>query len=71
VCVCVCVLQGAASYEAIIDEWSLGCVILELVVGLNPLEGTQKPGEDMCMCDKVSHINYNSRHKFSKVFKYL
>ena len=40
-----------------IDEWSVGCIMLEMVIGGPPFRG--KP-ECTCQCPQVTHRNFNS-----------
>ena len=44
-------------YSHKIDEWSVGCVLLEMVIGVPPFRG--KP-ECRCQCPQVTHKNFNS-----------
>eukprot|EP00802_Teleaulax_amphioxeia_P007928 Tamp_07936.p1 GENE.Tamp_07936~~Tamp_07936.p1 ORF type:complete len:508 (+),score=81.49 Tamp_07936:103-1626(+) len=50
-------IMGSASYTPIIDEWSTGCILLELLTGRCPLMGRV---EDVCDCPQPTHFNYNS-----------
>ena len=43
-------IMGSASYTPIIDEWSTGCILLELLTGRCPLMGRV---EDVCDCPQV------------------
>ena len=40
-----------------IDEWSSGCIVLEMLIGRCPLMGRV---EDVCDCPQPTHFNYNS-----------
>lgn len=44
-------------YSHKIDEWSVGCILLEMVIGSPPFRG--KP-ECTCQCPQVTHRNFNS-----------
>ena len=44
-------------YSHKIDEWSVGCIMLEMVIGGPPFRG--KP-ECTCQCPQVTHRNFNS-----------
>ena len=58
--------------EAVIDEWSVGCIILEMLVGSNPLESSQdeQDRDNICNCRRKSHINYNGGQLF-RIFSVL
>ncbi len=47
----------ATRYTERVDEWGVGCVALELLLGASPFKG--KPDNE-CTCPDVSHYNYNS-----------
>ena len=49
--------MGATHYTERVDEWGVGCVALELLLGASPFKG--KPGHE-CTCPEVSHYNFNS-----------
>jgi serine/threonine protein kinase len=57
-------LMGSATYTPIIDEWSTGCITLEMLTGRCPLMGRV---EDVCDCPQQTHYNYNS-DQLLKVF---
>ena len=59
--------MGATRYCPKIDEWSVGCIMLEMLVGLCVFPGNAKR---VCDCNKASHINYNE-DQLSKIFKLL
>lgn len=44
-------IMGSATYTPIIDEWSTGCILLELLTGRCPLMGRV---EDVCDCPQVA-----------------
>ena len=50
-------LMCESVYSHKIDEWSVGCVLLEMVIGVPPFRG--KP-ECRCQCPQVTHKNFNS-----------
>ena len=58
--------------EAVIDEWSVGCIILEMLVGSNPLESSQDEQDlrNTCDCKKKLHINYSGGQLF-RIFSVL
>mmetsp|Transcript_25420 Transcript_25420/g.60758 ORF Transcript_25420/g.60758 Transcript_25420/m.60758 type:complete len:672 (+) Transcript_25420:309-2324(+) len=60
-------VMGATRYCPKIDEWSVGCIMLEMLVGLCVFPGNAKR---VCECNKASHINYNE-DQLSKIFKLL
>jgi len=60
-------VMGATRYCPKIDEWSVGCIMLEMLVGLCVFPGNAKR---VCDCNKASHINYNE-DQLSKIFKLL
>jgi serine/threonine protein kinase len=60
-------VMGATCYCPKIDEWSVGCIMLEMLVGLCVFPGNAKR---VCDCNKASHINYNE-DQLSKIFKLL
>jgi serine/threonine protein kinase len=44
-------------YSHKIDEWSVGCMLLEMVIGVPPFRGKS---ECTCQCSEVTHRNFNS-----------
>ena len=50
-------LMCESMYSHKIDEWSVGCILLEMVIGSPPFRG--KP-ECICQCPQVTHRNFNS-----------
>lgn len=50
-------LMCESVYSHKIDEWSVGCILLEMVIGGPPFRG--KP-ECTCSCPQVTHRNFNS-----------
>ena len=50
-------LMCESMYSHKIDEWSVGCMMLEMVIGSPPFRG--KP-ECTCQCPQVTHRNFNS-----------
>eukprot|EP00960_Hanusia_phi_P064482 765803-Hanusia_phi.AAC.3 len=57
-------LMGSEIYTSRIDEWSLGCIILEMLAGACQLRGKV---EDVCKCPVPTHFNYNG-DQLAKVF---
>ena len=57
-------LMGSATYTPKIDEWSSGCITLEMLTGRCPLMGRV---EDVCDCPQQTHYNFNS-DQLLKVF---
>jgi len=50
-------LMCESVYSHKIDEWSVGCVLLEMVIGVPPFRGKS---ECKCQCSQVTHRNFNS-----------
>jgi len=50
-------LMGIKNYGPRVDEWSVGCIILEMLCGMCIIPGNNK---DICDCQKATHINFNS-----------
>jgi serine/threonine protein kinase len=50
-------LMGIKHYGPRVDEWSVGCIILEMLCGMCIIPGNNK---DVCDCQKSTHINFNS-----------
>jgi serine/threonine protein kinase len=44
-------------YSHKIDEWAVGCMLLEMVIGVPPFRGNT---ECTCHCSQVTHRNFNS-----------
>jgi len=57
-------LMGSATYTPLIDEWSCGCITLEMLTGRCALTGRV---EEVCDCPQQTHYNYNS-DQLLKVF---
>ncbi|EKX44382.1 hypothetical protein GUITHDRAFT_109830 [Guillardia theta CCMP2712] len=57
-------LMGCASYTPKIDEWSAGCIVLEMLSGRCALMGRV---EDVCDCPQATHFNFN-RDQLIKTF---
>ena len=57
-------LMGDSSYTPKVDEWGVGCVVLEMVLGASPFRG--KP-DCVCSCPQITHRNYNS-DQLMKIF---
>ncbi|EKX46074.1 hypothetical protein GUITHDRAFT_44546, partial [Guillardia theta CCMP2712] len=49
-------IMGTSMYCSKIDLWSIGCVVLEMLLGRCAFPGKI---EDVCKCPKSSHFNYN------------
>ena len=49
-------IMGESIYTEKIDDWSVGCILLEMVIGSPPFRG--KP-EFSCNCPQVTHRNFN------------
>jgi serine/threonine protein kinase len=60
-------IMGDSVYSPKVDEWGVGCVVLEMLIGTAPFKG--KP-ECVCSCDSVLHHNYNS-DQLVKIFTVL
>ena len=50
-------LMCESVYSHKIDEWSVGWVLLEMVIGVPPFRGKS---ECTCQCSQVTHRNFNS-----------
>mmetsp|Transcript_23275 Transcript_23275/g.55397 ORF Transcript_23275/g.55397 Transcript_23275/m.55397 type:complete len:570 (-) Transcript_23275:102-1811(-) len=57
-------LMGESVYTEKVDEWGVGTILLEMMIGHSPFRG--KP-ECFCSCPQISHRNYNS-DQLMKVF---
>ena len=57
-------IMGDTYYSPKVDEWGVGCVVLEMLIGTAPFKG--KP-ECVCSCDNVLHHNFNS-DQLMKIF---
>jgi len=55
-------LMGADRYTSKIDVWSLGCIVLEMLVGRCVTNGQVS---DVCNCPSLSHLNYNGNQLHS------
>lgn len=58
-------LLGADRYTDQIDNWAVGCIIMEMIVG-----GVAFPGDPSatCSCDHRRHLNFNT-DQLTKVFR--
>ena len=50
-------LMCESVYSHKIDEWAVGCMLLEMVIGVPPFRGNT---ECTCHCSQVTHRNFNS-----------
>ncbi|EKX54680.1 hypothetical protein GUITHDRAFT_49553, partial [Guillardia theta CCMP2712] len=57
-------LMGSETYNCRIDEWSVGCIILEMLAGSCQTKGKV---EDVCKCPLPTHFNYNG-DQLAKIF---
>mmetsp|Transcript_31627 Transcript_31627/g.77546 ORF Transcript_31627/g.77546 Transcript_31627/m.77546 type:complete len:621 (+) Transcript_31627:200-2062(+) len=57
-------LMGDDTYTPKVDEWGVGCVLLEMMIGVPPFKG--KP-ECVCSCPQITHRNFNS-DQLMKIF---
>eukprot|EP00293_Proteomonas_sulcata_P012670 CAMPEP_0184309004 /NCGR_PEP_ID=MMETSP1049-20130417/17305_1 /TAXON_ID=77928 /ORGANISM="Proteomonas sulcata, Strain CCMP704" /LENGTH=700 /DNA_ID=CAMNT_0026621809 /DNA_START=95 /DNA_END=2197 /DNA_ORIENTATION=+ len=57
-------LMGDSTYNVKVDEWGVGCIVLEMIIGGCPFRG--KP-ECVCSCPQTTHRNYNS-DQLMKIF---
>lgn len=57
-------LMGESTYSPKVDEWGVGCILLEMMIGSSPFKG--KP-ECVCQCPQITHRNYNS-DQLMKIF---
>eukprot|EP00960_Hanusia_phi_P071637 767594-Hanusia_phi.AAC.26 len=60
-------LLGDSTYTKKIDDWSAGCILLEMIIGICPFRGN---AENTCNCPQVTHRNFNS-DQLIKIFKLL
>lgn len=60
-------LMGESVYTPKVDEWGVGCILLEMMMGSSPFRG--KP-ECVCSCPQITHRNYNS-DQLMKIFAML
>ena len=58
-------IMGDLTYNSKIDVWSMGCIIMEMLVGRCATAGRV---EDVCQCPKPTHFNYNS-DQLAKIFR--
>jgi serine/threonine protein kinase len=56
--------MGESSYSSKVDEWGVGCILLEMMTGSSPFKG--KP-DCVCQCPQITHRNYNS-DQLMKIF---
>jgi len=58
-------LMGCGSYDKSVDDWAVGCILLEMLVG-----GVAFPGDpaESCSCDSSRHLNFN-RDQLGRIFK--
>lgn len=58
-------LMGCASYDCRVDDWAVGCILLEMIVG-----GVAFPGDpkEACTCSSHRHLNFN-RDQLGRIFK--
>lgn len=57
-------LMGDDTYTMKVDEWGVGCVLLEMMIGVPPFKG--KPA-CVCSCSQITHRNFNS-DQLMKIF---
>lgn len=60
------VLMGCKAYTPLVDEWGVGCVVLEMLIGEVPLPGSTAEARS-CDCERKSHINFNA-DQLSRIF---
>lgn len=58
------IIMGDDTYTSKVDEWGIGCVLLEMMIGVPPFKG--KP-ECTCSCSDITHRNFNS-DQLMKIF---
>lgn len=58
------IIMGDETYSPKVDEWGIGCVLLEMMIGMPPFKG--KP-ECSCSCSQITHRNFNS-DQLMKIF---
>ena len=53
-------LMGSLSYDVKVDEWAVGCLILEMLCGQNVMPGQiEDRSGRTCSCGQVAHLNHN------------
>jgi len=57
-------LMGESTYSPKVDEWGVGCILLEMMIGSSPFKG--RP-DCICQCPQITHRNYNS-DQLMKIF---
>jgi len=58
-------LMGCRTYTPKVDEWGVGCIVLEMLLGAVPFPGDTSK---VCSCNRQSHINFN-RDQLQRIFK--
>ena len=58
-------IMGESIYTEKIDEWSVGCMLLELTTGSPPFRGNP---QCRCSCPQMTHANFNS-DQLEQIFK--
>ena len=48
-------IMGSDTYTMKIDEWGVGCVLLEMMIGVPPFKGNPEHG---CKCPQVMLLEY-------------
>mmetsp|Transcript_60690 Transcript_60690/g.91577 ORF Transcript_60690/g.91577 Transcript_60690/m.91577 type:complete len:270 (+) Transcript_60690:3-812(+) len=59
--------MGCRTYTPLVDEWGVGCIILEMLIGEVPLPGDTSR---TCTCHRQSHINYN-KDQLGRIFRLI
>mmetsp|Transcript_4924 Transcript_4924/g.9763 ORF Transcript_4924/g.9763 Transcript_4924/m.9763 type:complete len:613 (-) Transcript_4924:38-1876(-) len=60
-------IMGSRIYNNKVDEWGVGCVMLEMLIGHVAFPGNSNKG---CTCNRVSHVNYNS-DQISRIYQMI
>eukprot|EP00286_Rhodomonas_abbreviata_P027050 CAMPEP_0181300164 /NCGR_PEP_ID=MMETSP1101-20121128/6742_1 /TAXON_ID=46948 /ORGANISM="Rhodomonas abbreviata, Strain Caron Lab Isolate" /LENGTH=590 /DNA_ID=CAMNT_0023405379 /DNA_START=102 /DNA_END=1874 /DNA_ORIENTATION=- len=58
-------LMGSRVYSNKVDEWGVGTILLEMLLGRVPFTGDPKT---RCQCFQISHVNFNA-DQLSKIFQ--
>ena len=58
-------IMGAEQYSSLIDLWSVGCIILQMLVGKCVTAGRV---EKVCKCPKKTHFNFNE-DQLGRIFR--
>jgi cyclin-dependent kinase len=60
-------LMGSLRYTPKVDEWGVGCILLEMMIGTAPFHGDADCG---CRCSSIAHCNFNA-DQLKQIFKVI